>query len=190
MASSALVVLKVPATARPMARLSLSNPSASHCCPSQMASTPYAAVDMATAQATFLASLRGVPLAPITRASVLILWCSSARRCLTCACQLNFGSRKKPSHVTGLALMLNLRLTTWSDRGTFHLRFHPSAFFLVAVLGLGPVRKWYFLICYDYPVRVFFYISLVRITCYGIAWKRMESCGFFTTTWKPFIGRT
>jgi hypothetical protein len=40
------------------------------------------------------------------------------------------------------------------------------------------------------PNAGIFYISLVRITCYGIAWKRMESCGFFTTTWKRFIGRT
>jgi hypothetical protein len=28
------------------------------------------------------------------------------------------------------------------------------------------------------------------MTCYGIAWKRIESCGFFTITWKRFIGRT
>jgi hypothetical protein len=39
MASSALVVLKVPATVRPMARVSLSKLSTNHCCPSQMAST-------------------------------------------------------------------------------------------------------------------------------------------------------
>jgi hypothetical protein len=35
-----------------------------------------------------------------------------------------------------------------------------------------------------------FYISLIRITCYGIAWKRIDPCGFFTITWKRSIGRT
>jgi hypothetical protein len=58
-----LTVLKVPATALAMAVVSLSKPSSSQLWPSHMASTPYAAVDIATAQATFRANFRGITFA-------------------------------------------------------------------------------------------------------------------------------
>jgi hypothetical protein len=108
-ASSPLAVLKVPATDLPMAVVSFSKPSKSHAWPSQMASIPYAAVDIATDQPTFRASFLRIPLVVMILAIVLRRWWPRARRCLTCARQFIRQSRKKPSHLTGFAFGSNFR---------------------------------------------------------------------------------
>jgi hypothetical protein len=95
-ASSPLVVLKEPATARPMARDSLSNRSKGHAWPSQIASIPYAAV-------------LSTPSAFVTVAKVRIRYCPSARWCFTRACQLSQRSIEMPNHRTNLALISNFR---------------------------------------------------------------------------------
>jgi hypothetical protein len=105
MASSPIVVLNVPATALPIAVESLLKPSRSHFWPSQMDSTPYAAVEIGTAHATCLANFLGTPLAVITLEMVLIRCVPNASRCLTWACQLRWQSTRKPSHLTSLARM-------------------------------------------------------------------------------------
>jgi hypothetical protein len=79
--------------------------------PSQIASIPEAAVDIATAQPTLQASFLRIPLAVMILAIVPIRWCPRARRCLTWARQFIRQSRKKPSHRTGLAFMSNFRVT-------------------------------------------------------------------------------
>jgi hypothetical protein len=56
-----------------------------------MASTPYGAVDIATGQATFLASFRGIPFVFIIASIIWGLWYPRARRCSTFAFQLQFG---------------------------------------------------------------------------------------------------
>jgi hypothetical protein len=93
-----------------MAVVSLSKPSRSHAWPSQMASIPYAAVDIAMAQPTFRASFLQMSLVVMILPIVLSRWRPRARRCLTCARQFIRQSKKKPSHLTGLALWSNFRL--------------------------------------------------------------------------------
>jgi hypothetical protein len=132
--SSPLVVLKVPATARPITVDSLLKPSRSHFWSSQIASIPCAAMDIATDQATFLAIFLGDPLAFMTREIVLMRWCPSASRCLTWACQLSRQSIKKPSHLVGLTKMLNLRLIPCQRNS------HSSVFFIDGPRGLSPAK--------------------------------------------------